>query len=46
MLLWKAEVQYVCRNAARQLYGQQIRGPRRYFGAFSPVWNVTTGGTV
>jgi len=26
MLLWKAEVQYVCRNAARQSYGQQIRG--------------------
>src|ERR1700743_2457462 len=24
MLLWSAEVQYVCRNAARQSYGQQI----------------------
>jgi hypothetical protein len=27
MLLWDAEVQYVCRNAARQSYGQQIHGP-------------------
>jgi hypothetical protein len=26
MLLWNAEVQYVCRDAARQSYGQQIRG--------------------
>jgi len=25
-LLWNAEVQYVCRSAARQSYGQQIRG--------------------
>jgi hypothetical protein len=30
MLLWKAEVQYGCRNAARQSHGQQIRGSRRH----------------
>src|SRR5258708_4120380 len=32
MLLRKAEVQYVCRNAARQSHGRQIRGPRRLLG--------------
>src|SRR3974390_1435960 len=31
-LLWNAEVQYVCRNAARQSYGQQIRGSAAPFG--------------
>jgi hypothetical protein len=30
MLLRNAEVQYVCRNAARQSHGSQIRGPVRH----------------
>src|SRR5262245_44850562 len=32
MLLRNAEVQYVCRHAARQSHGRSNRGPRRSFG--------------
>jgi hypothetical protein len=45
MLLWNAEVQYVCRNAARQSHGSQIRGPNRHcwlFPAASYVAKVET----
>jgi hypothetical protein len=45
MLLWNAEVQYVCRNAARQSHGSQIRGPNRpcwLFPAASYVAKVET----
>jgi hypothetical protein len=45
MLLRNAEVQYVCRNAARQSHGSQIRGPnspRWLFQAASYVAKVET----
>jgi len=45
MLLWNAEVQYVCRNAARQSHGQQIRGlgrnPGRHFRPSQAASNCT-----
>jgi hypothetical protein len=46
MLLWNAEVQYVCRNAARQSYGQQIRGLAATSGPCTwlarPAFNIAT----
>ena len=45
MLLWNAEVQYVCRNAARQSYGLQIRSPIATSGLSRAAFNIATNET-
>jgi hypothetical protein len=40
MLLPAAEVQYVCRNAARQYYGQQVPRPSPPNLNFAPIGNI------
>jgi hypothetical protein len=46
MLLWNAEVQYVCRNAARQSYGQQIRGLAASSGLLQAVFSIAATETI
>jgi hypothetical protein len=46
MLLRNAEVQYVCRNAARQSHGSQIRGPNRHRWLFQAASCVATVETI
>jgi len=46
MLLRNAEVQYVCRNAARQSHGSQIRWPNRHCWLFPAALDVITVETI
>ena len=46
MLLWDAEVQYGCRNVARQSYGQQIRGFAATSGPSQAACNIATDETI
>jgi len=46
MLLWNAEVQYVCRNAARQSHGEYIRGGSSRLRISLAGFNCTAGETI